>query len=81
MENTLIDKGEDNQKGEINVFDDVLKRISPKLKRITKKLDGYYSFIDDDDLFQEALIYLWNNFNAGKLIDKTDDLPPKKWTQ
>ncbi len=72
MKNTLIDKGEDNQKEEINVFDDVIKRISPKLKGITRKLNGYCSFIDDDDLFQEALIHLWNNFNAGELIDKTD---------
>lgn len=72
MKNTLIDKGEDNQKEEINVFDDVIKRISPKLKGITKKLNRYHSFIDDDDLFQEALIYLWNNLNTGKLIGKTD---------
>ncbi len=32
MKNTLIDKVKDNQKEEINAFDDVIKRISPKLK-------------------------------------------------
>ena len=53
-------------------FEDVLKRISPILKRITYKLNGHSSFFNDDDLFQEAVLHLWQDFRAGKIEDKTD---------
>lgn len=53
-------------------FEDFLGRLTPTLKRITHKLNGHFSFFDDDDLFQEALVYLWISFQKGKLDDKTD---------
>jgi len=53
-------------------FEVMLKRISPTLKRITYKLNGHFSFFNDEDLFQEALAHLWVDFRAGKLNDKTD---------
>jgi len=53
-------------------FEEILNRISPTLKKITKKLNGKYSYIDDNDLFQEALLFLWNSFKDGKLANKTD---------
>ncbi len=53
-------------------FEVLLKRISPKLKGIAYKLNGRYSFFNDQDLFQEALLHLWQEFGAGKLEDKTD---------
>lgn len=53
-------------------FQELLKKLSPKLKGITYKLNGQYSFFNDEDLFQEALLHLWQDFNAGKLDDKTD---------
>ena len=53
-------------------FDEMLKRISPTLKRITYKLDGRHSFLNNTDLFQEAVVHLWEDFNAGKLEGKTD---------
>ena len=28
--------------------------------------------MDDQDLFQEALVHLWTNFSSGALSDKTD---------
>jgi RNA polymerase sigma factor (sigma-70 family) len=53
-------------------FEVLAKRISPTLKRITYKLNGHFSFFNDEDLFQEALAHLWVDFRAGKLDDKTD---------
>jgi RNA polymerase sigma factor (sigma-70 family) len=53
-------------------FEELLKKVSPVLKRITYKLRGYSALFNEDDLFQEALIHLWEDFNAGKLSDKTD---------
>lgn len=53
-------------------FENIIQRVSPKLKSIARNLNGRHSFIDEEDLFQEALIYLWNNSSAGKWNDKTD---------
>lgn len=56
-------------------FEDLVKRISPTLKRIThklNKLNGHRPLLDEEDLFQEALLHLWVNFKAGTLLDKTD---------
>jgi RNA polymerase sigma factor (sigma-70 family) len=54
------------------VFDTLVKKLSPTLKRITVRLNGRFTFMDHDDLFQEALIHLWVHTDAGDLDDKTD---------
>jgi RNA polymerase sigma factor (sigma-70 family) len=56
----------------MNAYEKLLKRLTPKLKGITYKLNSYLSCEDHDDLFQEALLRLWFDFNSGKLADKTD---------
>jgi RNA polymerase sigma factor (sigma-70 family) len=53
-------------------FKTLIKRISPKLKGIAYKLNGYVSFLSDEDFYQEAACHLWNECKAGKLDDKTD---------
>ena len=53
-------------------FDSLVHRISPTLKRITKRLNGHYSFFNDEDLYQEALAHLWIDYKEGELGDKTD---------
>jgi RNA polymerase sigma factor (sigma-70 family) len=53
-------------------FEDLLKRILPTLKRIAYRLKGHFSFFNNDDLCQEALMHLWQDFRKGKLDDKTD---------
>lgn len=53
-------------------FEILAKRLSTTLRRIAGKLDGNFSFVDDQDLFQEALIHLWSRFKTGELDDKTD---------
>ena len=46
-------------------FETLLKKISPRLKRIAKGHNGHGFFIDQDDLYQEMCIHLWNNFKGG----------------
>ena len=53
-------------------FEVLTKRISPTLKRITHKLNGHYTFFNDEDLYQEAMMHLWVGFRKGVLNDKTD---------
>ncbi len=53
-------------------FDSLVHRISPTLKRITKRLNGHFSFFNDEDLYQEALTHLWVDYREGVLGDKTD---------
>ena len=53
-------------------FETLVKRVSPKLKQITRKLNGHFSFMDDQDLFQEALLHLWVDYEQGSVADKTD---------
>ncbi len=53
-------------------FEEVVKRISPKLKGIVYKLNGRFTFFNEDDLYQEALVHLWIDYKYGKLLDKTD---------
>ena len=54
------------------LFETLVDRLSPTLKRIPRKLNGHFTFTDDQDLFQEALIHLWSHFQSGNLDDKTD---------
>jgi len=53
-------------------FEDIIRKLSPTLRRITHKLNGHFTFFDEDDLFQEALEHLWVHYNQDKLDDKTD---------
>jgi len=50
----------------------LVKRISPTIKRIAHRLNGHYTFFNDEDLFQETLTHLWVDFKNGILSDKTD---------
>lgn len=54
------------------IFEEMVDRISPKLHGITHKLNGHFSFFNEDDLYQEALIHLWIAFNKGGLSEKND---------
>ena len=53
-------------------FEEMIGKLSPILRRITHKLNGHFTFFDDDDLFQEALEHLWIAYKDGNLSDKTD---------
>jgi RNA polymerase sigma factor (sigma-70 family) len=53
-------------------FNSLVGRFSPRIKRIAYKLNGRYRSFDHDDLYQEALLHLWNASRSNKLADKTD---------
>ncbi|MDD5136063.1 MAG: sigma-70 family RNA polymerase sigma factor [Candidatus Omnitrophica bacterium] len=53
-------------------FERMFKDLSPTLRRITRKLNGHFTFFDEDDLFQEALEHLWIAYRNGALGGKTD---------
>ena len=49
-------------------FETLLERVSPRLKILAKRLvNGYniHGFFDEEDLYQEMHIHLWNNFGNG----------------
>lgn len=53
-------------------FEKTLKRLSPQLRKITYQLNRRFSFFNEEDLYQEALLHLWVSFKDGLLINKTD---------
>jgi RNA polymerase sigma factor (sigma-70 family) len=52
-------------------FEELANKLSPTVKRIAYKLNGHYRSFSDD-LYQEAMLHLWNNFRLGRISDKTD---------
>jgi len=53
-------------------FEELIERISTKLKGITYKIHGSYHSFSEEDLYQEAILQLLLDYNNGKLSDKTD---------
>ena len=53
-------------------FEELTERISPKLKGIIYKIHRPSHSLSEDDLYQEAILQLWYDYQDGKLSDKTD---------
>ncbi len=53
-------------------FEELVRKISPKLKAIAKKVNYRFGSFDEDDLYQEALIHLWDKFNSDEIEGKTE---------
>ena len=53
-------------------FEALINRISAKLNGIVFKIHGSYLSVSKEDLYQEAVLQLWVDYNNGKLSDKTD---------
>lgn len=51
-------------------FETILKELRNPLKAMVKKLNGHHQELDDEDLFQEASLHLWNRFSKNELFDK-----------
>lgn len=52
-------------------FDELVKKVNPKIRAIAHRLDGKYTTFSDEDLAQEALLHLWEKNNSNELDDKT----------
>ena len=46
-------------------FEELYKRVGPRLKRIAGFYNGRSCAFDRDDLYQEMTSHLWNNFKDG----------------
>ena len=53
-------------------LDGIINRIRYQLKGIIRKLNIKHQYIDSDDLYQEVLLYLWQQKENGKLKNKND---------
>ena len=53
-------------------FETFIKRLEPKLKAISHKVNIRYTFCDEDDFLQEARLFLWQGYSRGEVQDKTD---------
>ena len=53
-------------------FPERVKKISAGIKGIAYKLNGKYAYVDHDDLFQEAVLYLWKEYNLNTFLGKND---------
>lgn len=53
-------------------FEELIKQVFPKLRGITRRINGRFAFFNEEDLRQEALAHLWVNYKNGKLFDKTN---------
>jgi len=51
-------------------FNRLVNKLTPTLRKISQK-NRYLGFIDKDDLYQEAVINLWDRFKEGQLENKT----------
>ena len=52
-------------------FEELLENCSPLLRRIAKRYRGNLRFLDEEDLIQEMLCYLWKKWKNGELEGKT----------
>lgn len=52
-----------------HTFKEMVDELKPILKKLSTR-NRFLGFIDKDDLYQEALINLWNRFESGQLQNK-----------
>ena len=53
-------------------FEQIMQRLTPQLKGIAHKVYAYTPAVSADDLFQEAVLHLWQAYGQGSLEGNTD---------
>jgi RNA polymerase sigma factor (sigma-70 family) len=53
-------------------FEEIARKYGPKIKAIAHRLNGRYTAFCDDDLCQEAVLYLWIEYKKNGLKQRTD---------
>jgi RNA polymerase sigma factor (sigma-70 family) len=53
-------------------FEALLRRLAPKIKAIAYKTARVSAVCNAEDLYQEAVVHLWEEYKAQKTADKTD---------
>ncbi|MDD3656110.1 MAG: sigma-70 family RNA polymerase sigma factor [Atribacterota bacterium] len=51
---------------------EIVNSIKYQIRAIIRKININYQYIDSDDLYQEILLYLWQEKEKGQLKDKND---------
>ena len=53
-------------------FPERIHKIEDGIKGIAYKLNGKYAYVDHDDLYQEAVLHLWKEYNSNTFFGKND---------
>jgi len=53
-------------------FEEMLNRIKPRLRAISRRLQRKYVLLSEQDLYQEAVLHLWEESRPNALCDKTE---------
>jgi RNA polymerase sigma factor (sigma-70 family) len=53
-------------------LNEIVNSIQFQIRAIIRKININYQYIDSDDLYQEILLYLWQEKEKGQLKDKND---------
>lgn len=53
-------------------FENLVIKITPKLKQLSIKYNGHRSFFDEDDLLSEMILHLWKKWRNKKFTNKTE---------
>jgi len=53
-------------------LDEIINRLKFQLRAIIRKLNLHHQYIDGEDLYQETLLFLWQQNRDGKLKNKND---------
>ncbi|HQJ14978.1 MAG TPA: sigma-70 family RNA polymerase sigma factor [Candidatus Omnitrophota bacterium] len=56
----------------MNAFERMISRLNQKLKGIAYKVHWQGCYFNNEDLYQEALLHLWKEYNSGNILGKTD---------
>ena len=56
---------------EIMSFERLLKNLEYPLKKLVRELHRGGSWFDEEDLYQETVVYLWEEYRKGNLSGKT----------
>lgn len=51
-------------------FEKLVIKITPSLEILCRNLNGHSLYLDEDDLFQEAILHLWIRYKNNELSDK-----------
>jgi RNA polymerase sigma factor (sigma-70 family) len=62
----------EDRESNVAIFNKLHTRLSPTIRRISQKLSFRFSFVDEADLYQEALLHLWTSFSDKGSEEKTD---------
>lgn len=53
-------------------FEELVKKITPKLRGIIRRMNCRFFSLSEEDLYQEATLHLWQGYSCGELEDKTE---------